>query len=376
MKQVFIDFERIKNPYCGLGQVSISLGQSLDRLKPDDMDLVYFVPHNAQHYFSKNIIFNSPSPFKKYSLNPKGMFLPGHMDLWHITNQDSDYFPFKNRGTKLLTIHDLNFLHQDNKSRIKRRLYKLKKKIDHCHHISTISNFVKDELISIYRLPEDNISVIYNGVNVHNNNNMTPPSFNTGNFLFTIGQVVEKKNFHTLVEMMNFLPQKHLIIAGQKETSYAKQIEQLISKHQLDNRVHLTGPVSDSTKYWLYAHCDAFVFPSLAEGFGLPPIEAMRAGKPVVLSRATSLPEIAGRHGYYWDNFEAESMARQVEFGIRDYQQNRRQQAAVEHALGFNWENAANQYLSLYSKLLTEKNRNTLVSHPNLELALSPNSMY
>lgn len=376
MNRIFIDFERIKNPYCGLGQYSISLGQSLARLKPEELELLYFVPPEAQHYFPGNIKFNSPQLYKKYALNPKGMFLPGNIDLWHITNQDSDYFPFIKSGIKLLTIHDLNFLYQNNKSRIKRRLFKLRKKIDQSHHISTISNFVKNELISMYRVPEERISVIYNGLNIQNIENLTPPAFDTGRFLFTIGQVVEKKNFHTLVEMMAFLPQLNLIISGQNENSYARKIEQLISKHQLQNRVHLTGPVSDSTKHWLYAHCDAFVFPSLAEGFGFPPIEAMRAGKPVVLSRATSLPEVAGIHGYYWDNFEAEHMAQVVEFAIRDYQKKNKQQAAVQHALGFNWDNAASQYLSLYSKLLAEKNMRPLISQPALDLALSANSTF
>ena len=195
MKHIFIDFERIKNPYCGLGQYSISLGQSLARQKPDDLDFVYFISPSAQHYFSNTIKFNSPRLFKKYYLNPMGMFLPGNIDLWHITNQDSDYFPFNNDGIKLLTIHDLNFLHQDNPSKIRRRIFKLKKKIDNCHYISTISNFVKNELIKIYRLPEERVSVIYNGVSLDDNASLEPLSFDPGKFLFTIGQVVEKKNF-------------------------------------------------------------------------------------------------------------------------------------------------------------------------------------
>lgn len=373
MKRIFIDFERIKNPYCGLGQVSISLGQSLEKLKPDELDLIYFIPREAQKYFCGTIKYNSTRIYKKYAVNPQGRLLPANIDLWHTTNQDSDYFPFKNKGIKLLTIHDLNFLHQDNKSRIKRRLFKLNKKIEHSHHISTISNFVKNELIKIYRLPEDCISVIYNGVNFYTNDNPDPPTFDPGEFLFTIGQVVEKKNFHTLVEMMHYLPGKKLIIAGQKPGAYATRIEQLVTEYKLEDRVHLTGPVSESTKHWFYKHCDAFVFPSLAEGFGLPPIEAMRAGKPVILSSATSLPEIAGSHGYYWDNFEAEYMAHQVEYAIRDYRENQRQQSAVEHALGFNWEKSATQYLDLYFQLLGRNDTSLLQSNPDLELALSVN---
>ncbi len=76
----------------------------------------------------------------------------------------------------------------------------------------------------------------------------------------------------------------------------------------MQNRVFLTGKVDDIAKQFYLSKCHAFVFPSIREGFGLPPIEAMHFGKPIFLSNKTSLPEIGGEHCYYWDNFDPEYM--------------------------------------------------------------------
>ena len=143
MKRVFIVFERIKNPYCGLGQFSIALGQHLSLLKHDDLELNYFVPKAQQQYFKNNIQFNTVSPLKKNTLNPGSIFLPNGIDLWHVTHQDSDYFPYHKSGKKLLTIHDLNFLFSNDHSRIKRRVSKLSKKIDSSHHILLFQSLLK-----------------------------------------------------------------------------------------------------------------------------------------------------------------------------------------------------------------------------------------
>jgi glycosyltransferase involved in cell wall biosynthesis len=359
MKRVFVDFERIKNPYCGLGQYAIALGRQLAVQKPDDMELHYFVPREARIYFPQGVSFNTVNIFKKNHFNPGGILLPGNIDLWHATNQDSDYFPFSKPGVKLLTIHDLNFLHVGGHKRVARRLSRLRKKIRASHQLSTISNFVRDEIMDVFTVDPDKISVIYNGVEF-NHDNESKPAFKANNFLFSIGQVVEKKNVHTLVDMMKHLPQHDLVIAGQNDSAYARGIADSIRQSGLEQRVHLVGAVTEEEKNWLFRHCDAFVFPSLAEGFGLPPIEAMSFAKPVILSTATSLPEVGGQCAYYWDNFDPLLMAQKVQFAIRDFADNDRAKATLRHAKSYNWVTAAKQYLQLYRRLLNEQNPKTL----------------
>src|SRR5207344_2364333 len=94
--------------------------------------------------------------------------------------------------------------------------------------------------------------------------------------------------------------------------------------------------VSDARKSWLYAHCKAFLFPSLTEGFGLPPLEAMHFGKPVFLSKLTSLPEVGGDAAAYFDDFEPLSMRHGIESAMPALLA--RSEEIRRHAAGFNWD--------------------------------------
>ena len=81
----------------------------------------------------------------------------------------------------------------------------------------------------------------------------------------------------------------------------------------------IPGEVSDADRQWLYEHCEAFLFPSLTEGFGFPVLEAMLCGKPVFMSRRTSLPEIAGDHGYFFDAYDGDALAAAYWSGMGRY---------------------------------------------------------
>ena len=352
MKNVFIDFERIKNPYCGLGQLSKSLGQHLMMNKPESLNFIYFVPKIAEHLYPDNILFNHVHFYKKNLFNIFDVFFPNNIALWHVTNQDSDYFPYHSKGKILLNIHDLNFIRQKSESKKRKRIRKLKSKIKRSHHIVTGSHFVKNEIIKILNVPPEKISVIHNGIDLTANDKESAPSVPSGKFLFTIGEVVEKKNFHTLVQTMKHLSGFNLFIAGNNKTHYAEIIKRMISDNNLGNRVFLIGPVKDEERIWFYKNCEAFLFPSLAEGFGIPPLEAMSIGKPVFLSEETSLPEIAGPHAYYWKNFEPHSMAKLVLDGLKDFKEKNRTAEVIEHAKKYNWHNTAKQYIDLYKMML------------------------
>ena len=110
--------------------------------------------------------------------------------------------------------------------------------------------------------------------------------------------------------------------------------------------------MTESDKAWYYKNCAAFVFPSIAEGFGLPVIEAMHFGKPVFLSKFTSLPEVGGNAAYYFDNFDAKHMQQIFKEGMQDFIARNRADEMLAQADKFSWEQAANQYLELYSECL------------------------
>jgi len=110
--------------------------------------------------------------------------------------------------------------------------------------------------------------------------------------------------------------------------------------------------ITDAQKAWAYAHCTGFLFPSLTEGFGLPPIEAMHFGKPVFLARRTCLPEIGGDAASYFDSFEPEAMKAVVQQGLALHAEPGRAEAVRAHAAQFNWDRCADAYLALYRRLL------------------------
>ena len=179
-----------------------------------------------------------------------------------------------------------------------------------------------------------------------------PNYVNENPFFFSIGILSAKKNFHALLPLIEKFPDHKLIIAGKRDTSYGRHLQSLIDENHLESQVFLCGKVSDEVKYWLYNHCEALWFPSLAEGFGMPVIEAMLCGKPVFLSKQGSLPEIGGKHAFYWDNFDVQHMKEVVETGLVNFNgtpSNKTQ--LIEYARHFNWEHCIKQYIELYQSI-------------------------
>jgi glycosyltransferase involved in cell wall biosynthesis len=118
----------------------------------------------------------------------------------------------------------------------------------------------------------------------------------------------------------------------------------------------MPGEVSDGDRQWLYEHCDAFLFPSLSEGFGFPVLEAMQCGRPVFAARRTSLPEVAGDRAGWWDTFEPDAMLRVVREGLESSGSMPGFAAAqVAHAATYTWERAAARYLDVYDEVLERK---------------------
>jgi glycosyltransferase involved in cell wall biosynthesis len=142
-----------------------------------------------------------------------------------------------------------------------------------------------------------------------------------------------------------------LIIGGLNNHSYAKQVIAAAETYGVGNRVKLTGPITEEEKYWYYKNCDAFLFPSYAEGFGLPVIEAMHYGKPVFISTKTCLPEIGGNAAYYFHSFESQPMRKAFAGGMQHYQRTQPQQLIKERAAFFSWKKAAQQYIDVYKQL-------------------------
>ncbi|RUM94345.1 MAG: glycosyltransferase family 1 protein [Thiothrix sp.] len=351
--KILVDLRSLKDMNCGFGQFSYHLGKAIAK-NNIAKNLTFMLPKTATDYFN-NVPYELASKWKRrpaYSFI-KYIFPQKKYDLWHSTEQFSKFFPFHNSTPMILTIHDLNFLREKNKKKITLYNNRLQRRVDRAAVITTISNFVATEIKDKLDLKGKEVRVIYNGLNV-SDSPPKKPMFSQVNkdFLFTIGQVVPKKNFHVLLDFLEKTPY-NLVIAGQNSSSYAQFIKKTIADNQLNTRVIIPGVVDEAEKKWLYQNCTAFVFPSLTEGFGLPVIEAMHYGKPVFMSNSTSLPEVGGGVGFYWDNYKPEHMLEILEQGLKHYSDKPDfKKDLVSHSKKFSWNSAAQEYLKLYDEIL------------------------
>jgi glycosyltransferase involved in cell wall biosynthesis len=155
------------------------------------------------------------------------------------------------------------------------------------------------------------------------------------------------KNPQALIDLARAWPAMTFLLCGPPSDD-AKRLRATVKLPNL--QFHLG--INDAQKAWAYAQCRGFLFPSLTEGFGLPPIEAMHFGKPVFLARRTCLPEIGGAAADYFDDFEPAAMRAVVEHGLARQAQPGRADAVRLHAAQFDWDLAAKHYLALYRRLL------------------------
>lgn len=349
MKKILIDCERTKYPHTGLYHFCLNLGNALlSQTDPQHEALYFYLPPAQKKLFGENGRYILQNPLHK-------LYLPGssRFDVWHSTHQDVVYRPRTNKVKQLLTVHDLNFLieRRNNPAKIKDRLGQIQRNIDRADAITSISAFTKQVMMEHLQLKNKTVEVIYNGCNINEFPGYDEPVYKPrAPFLFAIGTVLPKKNFHVLPALLQGNDYE-LVIAGVGNKQYNAAIMKEAERHGVAGRVVLAGALTEADKYWYYKNCLAFVFPSLAEGFGFPLIEAMYYGKPCFSSALTSLPEIGGDLVYYFNSFEPAAMQSVFGKGMEQYAATRPAAAIRERALQFSWTSAAKAYLNTYRSL-------------------------
>jgi len=346
--KILVTLDSMRYPNTGLYYFGKSLGEALFKQNDGQFDLNFFLHPNTTEFDATDV---KKDYFKKYNkffyINKK------KIDLFHFTDQHSRLKPKKVKsGKKIMTIHDINQVHENQtEKQLKLYLKKLGERIYPCEKIITISHFAAKDVLTYFPDVADRISVIYNGADKLEILPGHQPLFKPKKpFLFSIGIVAEKKNFHVLPALLagnNY----ELIISGIL-TPYKDIIIANAKKFGVEDRVKLTGPISENDRAWYYENCEAFVFPSIAEGFGLPVIEAMHFGKPVFVSTSTSLPEVAGNAAYYFDSFDPEDMQQVLCDGLQKFVDQNASARVMAHAAQYNWDTTAQQYLQLYQDVL------------------------
>lgn len=352
MNKIILDCDLMRYKDSGLYHYCLNLGTYVKReLDKEQVGRIsFYVPSAEKKTFGTDASCIIEKKWHQKFFKP---FL-WDCDIWHSPFQSGRIFPKSNKHIKvLLTIHDLNCLHEDkpDKERVE-SLQKTQRLIDNSNAIVCISHHCKKDVLTHLDVKDKPVHVIHNGTHhVH-----LPPIKPGGYkpikpFLFTMGYVNRKKNFHTLVPLLKD-NDFDLIIAGKlDEQDYVNKMQLQAKKLGVSERLHILGPVSEEDKAWYLKNCLAFMLPSLAEGFGAPVVEAMQFGKPIFLSNLTSLPEIGADVAFYFNRFDPDHMMEIFNEGIFQFQQNGLAKKIMERGNEFNWEEKAMEYLKLYRSL-------------------------
>ena len=233
--------------------------------------------------------------------------------------------------------------------------YSLRKLARSAKHIIAVSEYTKSRLISSFGVDSGKVTVVYNGVDAawFSASPQAAPAARatlqlpSARYLLSVGSLEPRKNLKTLLiawtKVVNELPADlWLVISGACDQNVYRNA----GLTQLPPRVFLSGYVQDEWLPGLYAGSLGFVFPSLAEGFGLPVLEAMASGVPVLTSNTTALLEVCATSALYFDPTNADDLACNIRLLVRD--ENLRQKLSClsrEQAARFNWERTAEQTL-------------------------------
>ena len=176
-------------------------------------------------------------------------------------------------------------------------------------------------------------------------------------FLLYLGGVGGHKNVERIAKAFEYVAENisdiKLVIAGNAETHAIEEIKKIKSSAYFESRILMPGYVTEEQKYALYSGALAFVFPTLYEGFGLPVLEAMACGSPVITSNVSSLPEVAGNAAILVDPYNVEQLAYEMERVITS--ESLREELRLkgfEQAQRFSWDKAAEQVESVYQKIM------------------------
>ena len=350
-KKVLLDLRNLKNPTNGFGQIAVNYAKLFSKLDLADIQFVFFVPETYNSDFGQNVEIVRFNKEMKHDNN----LLP-KVDLWHSVNQFQSVQRIDKDTKFIFTIHDLNFLREKGWISRKKHIFLLNRRIRKADAITAISEFVADEVRTHLKLKGKPLEVVYDAVERIDRKQQLKPAFvdDKKPFFFAIGQIRMKKNFQLLLDVMKQFPDYNLYICGDDHFSAGDLIHKRINKENITNVV-LPGKITDEERIWLYAHCQAFLFPSQGEGFGLPAIEAMQFGKAVFVAPFTCLPEITGGHAIIWKDVQTQTMVDGIRKNLPHfYDDPKRIQAMKEYAYSFDYERHIQKYIEIYRRLLQE----------------------
>lgn len=362
-----IDCRIISSRFTGIGRYTHELVTRLIKLndtkeKPDQIVLFFNDPEyyefatNSPHV--KKILVNA----RHYSLAEQTKFLrtlnKENCDLVHFPHFN---VPILYKKPFIVTIHDLTLsLFPGRKmTRLHHRLAyhkTIKNAVKKAKKIIAVSHHTKKDIVEHLKIDPAKITVIYHGIAKEfektNDTDVLQKHQIPGPYLLYTGVWRNHKNLKRLIQALKILKSKtplKLVITGNPDPHYP-EVQQTVKDLGLQDDVVFPGFVSEKELIQLYSHAAIYVFPSLYEGFGFPPLEAMKCATPVVASNASSIPEVCGiQNAVFFDPQDENEIAQKI---LEVYNNKPLQMEMVknglQHAAQFSWEKMVTETTKLY----------------------------
>ena len=287
------------------------------------------------------------------------------LDLIHST----DFIPpLHSNVPAVVTVHDLAFLHWPHFLTATSAAYygQIDRAVHHARHIIVPSESTKHDLVGQMGAPDAKVSVIYEAADprfrplpVDETRRAVTAKFGIpDSYVFFVSTIEPRKNVNGLLEAFRILIDRYnvqetgLVLAGSKGWLYEETME-LVNRLNLADRTFFLGRVSDEDLHQLYVGARCHIHPALYEGFGLPPLEAMACGTPVVSSNAASLPEVVGNAAILVDPHDVEQIVNAMRLVLTQPALAAALRAkGLARAAQFSWERTARETIAVYERVL------------------------
>lgn len=365
--RIGIDARLVYYHQAGIGQYILRLTQALAQIDREDefilfksrMDRTFIV--NQGNFGYQRLWTPSHHRFERLAMSLE--LLPYGLSVLH----SPDFIPPSHpRYPSVITVHDLAFLlYPRFLTRDSARYYgQVDLAARHSDHIIAVSESTKRDTVRLLGVPESKITVIHEAAHplfapVTNTETLDrirafyglPPEF-----VLFVSTIEPRKNLPTLLRAFrrlrdNYKSQAVLAIAGNRGW-LAEEVDSVLQETKLGDAVRFLGGVANEELVYLYNAARLFVLPSFYEGFGLPPLEAMACGTPVIVSRISSLPEVVGDAGMLVDPEDVEGLTVAMWRTLSDENLRREMRTkGLKRAATFSWERAARETLAVYQKV-------------------------
>lgn len=372
--RIGIDARMYSAEFTGIGRYVYELTKALAEIDSKNEYVLFmnqpeFAKFEAPNKRFSKVLVNAKHYTVKEQTTYYRALRKAKLDLMHFTHFNA---PILYRKPSIVTIHDLTlsfFPGKKMNSAFYRMAYNsvLKSAVKHAKRVIAVSENTKTDLIEITETPSPKIEVIYEGVCEHFGPRGDKEKIEdvlrkysiSKDFLLYTGVWRGHKNLVNLIKSFAMLREGpegfdlSLVITGE-EDPYYPEVKRTVNELGLEHHVIYTGMVPEAELVALYQAAKVYVFPSLYEGFGLPPLEAMRCGTPVVASKTSCIPEICGEaNALFFDPYDPEDMANSVrKVLLDDTLRKELRECGLKHSLKFSWGDMAEKTLRVYEDVL------------------------